>query len=117
MPRKKRSGKQTSEIEPYQSTAELMLKMIEDQDNWLINNYKTGIIAWTIFVIANTIMTGYIWYQFGMNNPISILLIFFVGVVWGAYLYALYQTKQKIKGIRAQMAAIKQREEEFLKRF
>lgn len=117
MPHKKRAGKKSREIEPYQSTAEIMLKMIHESDRWLINNYKTSLIAWTILVLANTMMASIIWIVFGITSLYSIIMIFVVGVVWGAYMFALYQTKQKIEAIKSQMRILKQREEDFLKRF
>jgi hypothetical protein len=117
MPRKKREGKAARKIEPYQSTAEIMLKMIMESDSWLINNFKTSIYAWTIFIMANTIFTIYIWSILSMSHPISILLIFTVGLVWGMYIFVLYQTKMKINTIKAQMKTLKQREEDFLKKF
>ncbi|UCH88950.1 MAG: hypothetical protein JSV49_12065 [Thermoplasmata archaeon] len=117
MPRKKREGKTTRKIEPYQGTAEVMLKMIMDSDKWLISNLKTSIYAWTIFTIANSIFTAYIWWMLSLTHPISILLIFTVGLVWGMYIFVLYQTKVKIDSVKAQMKVLKQREEDFLKRF
>ena len=117
MPRKKRAGKKDRQIEPYQSTAEIMLKMIRESDKWLISNLKTSIYAWTVFTIANTVLTAFIWWILGFRHPISIILIFTLGLVWGLYLFALYQTKIKIDGIKAQMNTLEQREEDFLKKF
>jgi hypothetical protein len=117
MPRKKQKGQDTRKIEPYQSTAEVMLKMIIDSDKWLINNFKTSVYAWTIFTIANTILTVYVWYILTFSHIISIFLLFTLGLVWGMYMFVLYQTRIKIESVKAQMKTIKQREEDFLKRF
>jgi hypothetical protein len=117
MPRKKPASKKAREIEPYQGTAEIMLKMITDSDQWLLNNLKTSMYAWTIFTIANSIFTAYIWLILSLSHPISIVLIFTVGLVWGMYLFVLYQTRMKIETVKEQMKALKQREEDFLKRF
>ena len=117
MPQKKSAGKKVRTIEPYQGTAEIMLKMIMDSDKWLINNFKTSVYAWTIFTIANTIFTVYIWYVLTFSHFISVILIFTLGLVWGMYLFVLYQTKIKIERIKEQIKTLKQREEDFLKRF
>jgi hypothetical protein len=117
MPRKKKAGKDARKIEPYQSTAEVMLKMIMESDKWLINNFKTSIYAWTIFILANTILTVYVWFILGFGHILSIILIFTLGFIWGVYLFVLYQTKIKIDSIKGQMNTLKKREEDFLKRF
>ena len=117
MPRKKQVSKEARTIEPYEGTAEIMLKMIMDSDRWLLNNLKTSVYAWTIFTIAHSIFTAVIWLILSFSNPISIILIFTVGLVWGMYIFVLYQTRLKIKTVTEQMKILKQREEEFFKRF
>jgi len=117
MPRKKRPGRKDRQIEPYQGTAEIMLKMIMESDKWLISNLKTSIYAWTVFTLANTALTAFIWWILGFRHPISIILIFTLGLVWGLFIFALYQTRLKIDNIKSQMNALRKREEDFLKRF
>jgi preprotein translocase subunit SecF len=116
MPKKRQPSKNAKKIEPYQSTAEVTLKMLIESDKWLINNFQTSVYAWTIFTIANTIFTSFIWYLLGFSHFISIILIFTVGLVWGMYVFVLYQTKIKIDTVKAQIAALRKREEDFLKR-